>query len=1081
MKKIFTILLATVAVTAWAAVSPFYINNSPITTFNRPPQVDARAFINRSQFDVFTALPYQAQHVQYWTNHSVMTGTPGYRFEQDTTGRLVTKKGKTKLVRSSQKLQLPSAVFYNDGSIFGSTLLAITATNIFNSGRLDSLEAGKISLSATNGTAELARAGIRVGPATGFAAPCSFFTVGNTFFPDAGIVDQYWGAGQNNFLGTNGMPLDLTTLSNLFSLRVNTNAFFNPPTTPSHQVLQTFAGLSRPFTFMNLVSLPSPFQSCSDGYTAFLHTSANNATSLVVNVVFVPTNSFLAPSNLSIAVRFTRITGRAGNAYAPVVEFRSGAFDIVDQQLSTNYLTLIDASAAQTNITLARPLVLAGSAGANTRRPSTYTWIRGRFCNFDSPFIAETNNAVYSPFIFHDARFSTNRVNTIYAADSVAVGTANSQAVINQPLGVNPSLSDPTNFAGSVTINAANLNLAGTRIKATDFIGLRTGNLISNTLAQLDAPFIDFNVRTTNSSLVLSNITPATVQRLVGTISAWSSVWSVDYTNFILGPLTNGTNVIIGQLNNIRYHVLFIENCLRSEQPVTMNRFAASAPSLVLADNISINSGLQLDANAVTVAGTGRLNLPAGSNLGFTNVRHLLNFTNQGFINVPASAFFGDFQSGHISSNGVPPLDNFVNHGSIFASSIFVRATNAEHSGGGLGLATLTANGGVVVVRGGKVAVTNAQVRATSDIEFHGGDLNLQNTFLSAGRMDDGLGHYLRGALVIDAANSLGDAPGVMSVNDWFVTSGVRLPTRPVQSGNLLGTRIYSSAGQQIASTMMWPARNLGAVPSGFSNNLALGRLVLDGVGGNLFRFQGATPGSALYIDYLELLNDATNYNFALGVDANFTIYFADSNISPEKLDSLGGGRLRWVSTFAGPQSSTSILYPNGVTYTFNAGLARSNDTDSDGDGVLNVDDCTPFAVPDFDSTRPCAAKSSTSAAPLRGAMKSAPVVSGATASGATASGPASGGGLVVSGSAAGGPDLALRVALAPESGAVILNWNAPAHSANAVEFTESLGGGAWQSLTNFINGPVDARVTVRDAATAPQRVYRVRVDASKE
>ena len=50
----------------------------------------------------------------------------------------------------------------------------------------------------------------------------------------------------------------------------------------------------------------------------------------------------------------------------------------------------------------------------------------------------------------------------------------------------------------------------------------------------------------------------------------------------------------------------------------------------------------------------------------------------------------------------------------------------------------------------------------------------------------------------------------------------------------------------------------------------------------------------------------------------------------------------------------------------------------------------------------------------------------------------------------------------------------------HAVEFTESLGGGAWQSLTNFINGPVDARVTVWDAAAAPQRVYRVRVDAGK-
>ena len=1051
MKNIFSILSATVAgaVVVSAAVSPFYINNSPVTTLDRPPQIDARVFINRSEFDVFTSLPYQAQHVQYWTNNSVMTGTPGFRFEQDTTGRLVTRRGKTRLVRSSQRLQLPSAVFYNDGSIFGSTILAVTATNIFNSGRLDASEAGKISLAATNGTAELARGGIRVGPATGFSASCGFFTVGNTFTPNTAIVDRYWGAGRNNFLGTNGLPLDLTTLSNMFSLTASTNAFSTTPSTPVHQVLETFAGFSRPFT--NLVSLPN--SGCGNGYTAYVHTSPNGAQGLVVNVVFVPTNSFLAPSNLSVDVRFTRNTGPAGAAFAPVVEFRSRAFDIVDQQFTTNYLTLIDASAAQTNIALARPAAVIGSRASNTRRPETYTWINGRFCNFDFPGVTETNNFLYSPSIFYNSSFLTNVVNTLYAADSVAVGAANSQALINQPLGVNPSLTDPTNFAGSVTINAANLNLAGARIKATDFIGIRTPNLISNSLAQLDAPFIDLNIGTTNAVLVLSNVSPASVNRLVGTVSAWSSVWSVNATN------------AFGQTNNIRYHVLFIENCLQSEQPVTMNRFAASAPSLVLADNISINSGLLLDASAVTVAETGGLNLPANSNLGFTNVRHLLNFTNHGFINVPGSAFFGDFESGHISSNNIPSLDNFVNRGSVFASSIFVRATNVENNGVASGFASLIANGGVVLVTGSKIAMTNSQVFATSDIELHGGSLNLQNTFFNSGRTNDGLGHYLRGALVIDATNSLGDTGVVSTFNDWFVTSGVRLPTRPAQPGNLLGTRVYSVAGQQIASTIVWPARNLGAVPAGYTNNLALGRLVLDGVGGNLFRFRAATPGSALYVDYLELLNDATNYNFALGVDADFTIYFADSNISPEKLDSLGGGRLRWVSTFAGPQSSTNILYPNGVTYTFNAGLARSEGVDSDQDGFLNALDCTPFAVPDFDSTQPCVAIP----APLRAASPSKAVTSGSLVSGST-----------VNGSSAGvsGPDL--QIARAPGSGVVILNWNAPANSANAVEFTESLGSGVWQSLTNFINGPVDARVTARDAAAAPQRAYRVRVDAGK-
>jgi hypothetical protein len=226
-----------------------------------------------------------------------------------------------------------------------------------------------------------------------------------------------------------------------------------------------------------------------------------------------------------------------------------------------------------------------------------------------------------------------------------------------------------------------------------------------------------------------------------------------------------------------------------------------------------------------------------------------------------------------------------------------------------------------------------------------------------------------------------------------------------------------------------------------------LGRLTLDGAGGNLFRFRSATANNALYVDYLELLNDATNFNFAVGVDAGFTIYFADSNIGPEKIDKGGGGRIRWVRDFAGPQSSTNLVYPNGVTYPFNVGLVQSKDIDSDGDGIVNRDDCTPIIPPGEELNTNL----------WFGAL--CPV-----------------------------PDLAQRLStpgiglgIAHSSGQeIVLSWTAPAGSANTVEFSESLPAASWQTLTNFINGPVDARVTVKDAVGVPLRVYRVRVDAGK-
>ena len=263
--------------------------------------------------------------------------------------------------------------------------------------------------------------------------------------------------------------------------------------------------------------------------------------------------------------------------------------------------------------------------------------------------------------------------------------------------------------------------------------------------------------------------------------------------------------------------------------------------------------------------------------------------------------------------------------------------------------------------------------------------------------------------------------------------------------------RIESLASTFVQARHTWASEDRGVTVAGFSNNLALGHLVLDGRLGNQFRFGSATANNALYVELLELRGDATNYNFAFGVDPDFTIYFANSNpeISPERLDNLGGGRIRWVRDFAGPRSSTNILYPNGITYTFNVGLVRSFNLDSDGDGIPNDSDCTPIIPPGEEGNSNLWFGALCPVPLAASAAKSMPVTA------------------------------AVTISLAPEGREVILNWEAPANSANSVEFTESLGG-VWQSLTNFVNGPVDARVTLRDAATASLRVYRVRVDAGK-
>jgi hypothetical protein len=254
----------------------------------------------------------------------------------------------------------------------------------------------------------------------------------------------------------------------------------------------------------------------------------------------------------------------------------------------------------------------------------------------------------------------------------------------------------------------------------------------------------------------------------------------------------------------------------------------------------------------------------------------------------------------------------------------------------------------------------------------------------------------------------------------------------------------------------VWPAENRGPTPEGFTGNLALGRLVLDGLGGNLFRFKSATESNAIYVDFLELRNDATNFNFAIGVDPDFTIYFADCNLGPERLAAISGGRLQWVSSFAGPQSSTNLTYPNGVTYTFNAGLVRSLDIDSDNDTIANGLDCTPIPVAGFDTF-------------------------GAQCSGGIIFPPVPPPGAAAASLSANSSELGLAISLSSATAEVTLQWNAPAGSTSTVEYAESLGAGSWRTLTNLVNGPENTRLTVKDAAGAPLRVYRVRVDAVKQ
>ena len=171
--------------------------------------------------------------------------------------------------------------------------------------------------------------------------------------------------------------------------------------------------------------------------------------------------------------------------------------------------------------------------------------------------------------------------------------------------------------------------------------------------------------------------------------------------------------------------------------------------------------------------------------------------------------------------------------------------------------------------------------------------------------------------------------------------------------GDLLSTEIHSFAGTNLTSVHQWAGEDRGDHPAGYANNAALGRLVLDGAVGGRFFFNGSGVNNALYVDTIQLNNNATNFESAITVSSNFKIYFAnlvDTNNAPlpaDKFTNAHSGRICWVSeaTRSGPVVTIPLSIGQSTTMTTQAMRALLPASgDFDGDGIRNADDSTPLS-----------------------------------------------------------------------------------------------------------------------------------------
>lgn len=944
------------------------------------PQIVATNFVNVSYFSINSNFePYETTETVNYTNVGQMLSGVGFRFETSPAGAGVRRRAGT---------------LFNNGTIdCGSKLLA-SATNILHSGVIDmgyesllSLKGHKIDLNRGTVNSET----------SGFASVfngTNFFTVFSS-----GIFDGYWNVGEAN--GSNVAYLFPNSFNNI------------PASTPFHLVT------NRDYS----VSIVTLFGDNQVAYVDDVQTAPSNR---VVNAVFLHNSS---PA-YSVNVYFP-FPGDTWVEWLTAVTNSAG-------QLVTNYIYLHDTFGVFTNLQLA----VNGSGGGiyhPTFKPVNYTFFQNGPRSLGAPAVPGL-----PPNTFVGSTVVTNPYSAYHAQFEVT------SRLLTDVAGQNP-----TNLPGRVEIRGeGTLNLSRAHIDALNYLLLEaTNHFVSSSRAQISTPWSDMNLRSTNGSLAITNLIYPTITRPEGDIFLWSGRW---------------TNVVNDITNS--YHVLFVDHDLNPTAPAQIQNLtlrctnvAGGGGNILVSDVLNVNSNLLLETESLTLLTNGpgalaqRGEILIGG-LGFlgdseilwpTSTPRLAYLTNNGVIRSGNAVFFGGARfEPYYATNYNEPYAAMVNRGEIYNQGSLIWADYFENSGLiSVGLGSISLQSTNALLFNGSFPAPNGNVTVNS------GHLIISNHVLQAGRtltlnptsfLDDGsLANSATAATNVatkfedpTSAVLFTSVAAITNKNIWSAGDGINLLTCPPQA-SLLGTTISATAAlrprQEVIS--QWAARDLGCSPVGFSNNAALGRLILDGVEyDSLFTFTGTGAANALYVDYLELRNFATNRdamgNFiGINVDSNMKIYFgqavANGASIAEKLDGKNDGRFCWVVGYAGYYSSTNMVYPDGTTNTFNAALVGSCNLDSDGDGFVNCSDPTPILRP-------------------------------------------------------GDIALAVSVVNQPTPKAEV-SWQSGPYAANHVYYKDSFGATNWLLLTNFVSSPLGGRVSVLDPIkpTGP-RYYRVRVDVNQ-
>jgi len=862
------------AIVGRAQTQDLYLNTGVIDEFPAP-QIDAYAFANQGIFTVQSILPYDFQNTRYFTNSGIMNGFPGFLFRS----------------ASADAGPQPAEVFINeaDSSITVNSLftpasyIVIEADTIKSQGLLSADQYALIQMRGNH--VDLSRSLVNIQTFGGSGR--GDIIQSNTFIPDLGIADYWWGGPTNININ----------LDSFYTLDPVSGALV---TTPIYEVTDIGG-----FPSFDQFSLGNPIWG--------VYTNQIDETNTITQAIFVGINTNLLNAQVAFSTYNTETDFRIAGT-----EISMQFTNSVTGGLSYEYLYLTDDFAARTNLGL-----FMNQQTGNTFRPGNYRVSRVMIPEYG---FGTAGNGGLTEDLFFQEGFSNTVVEALYTAYAPWVLGAASTSVA--PL-EGATLS---NLVGRLEIDAKTLDLRSARMRANGLMSIHAEHVVSTSKAAIESSGFMLDLTSTNGTLRLDAEVSGASKSFEGPVRMWSALWT-NYSELLVTNEEPGTGdppePVITITTNIvahGFHTFLVDaRSLGFTQQAAVHTLRLRSTNIVVEDTYRVVGEMLIDGEHLE--NNGRIEFQAGQgNFGASNAPSLKTLMNHGTFNVVNTANFGSDRS--------TPYEQFVNHGDMEANSMQVAARHFENNG------TIEGNQ-FVRVRADFARLQNGFLRSGRDLWIEATDLKLHQATNTAQRA-------LRLDLSNSLTDSGGPVSSQFSANRGFAlirkpTYGDLLGTRFVTSASANAVVDHTWPGEDRGTSEDGYANNVaigrlvlssardGVLRFNGPDNTREYAIYVDFLDLQGFVLQAHNQGRLA--DYLELA-------------PNVTLYFAYANVPIEGLDGALDGQIRWVMDFVGPSSSILVGLPSGGSVMMNRGRRESLSIDDDGDGIANGYDPYPWPDP---------------------------------------------------------------------------------------------------------------------------------------